>query len=95
VIGSELAEEHDRDCVVESGITFDPGANLTWTAETSVDGHIVLDDGNETALAVGDAYGEELDCGMEQYEASIGGVHCGNLGVESVDPPWASTRLGK
>jgi len=89
--GSELAEEDDGDCVGESDITFDPGADPTWTAETSVDGHIGLDDGNETAQAVGDAYGEELACSMEQDQASICDLSCGSLVVESVDPPWAST----
>jgi len=88
--GSELAEEDDGDCVGESDITFDPGADPTWTAETSVDGHIGLDDGNETALAVGDAYGEELACNMEQEQASICGLSGGSFVVESVDPPWAS-----
>jgi len=88
--GSELVEEEVGDCVGESGITFDPGADSTWTSGTGVDSdHLGLDDGNETVLAVGDAYGDDLAWSMEQNQASVGGLPGRILGVESVDPPWA------
>ena len=84
--GSELVEEEVGDCVGESGITFDPGADSTWTSGTGVDSdHLGLDDGNETVLAVGDAYGDDLAWSMEQNQASVGGLPGRILGVESVD----------
>jgi len=87
--GSESAD--DRDCNGEGGIVFYPGEDPTWTSETCVvHGHIGLKDVGGTVLAVGDAYGEELACGMEQCGGSIDGLSGGSLDVESVDPPWAS-----
>ena len=90
--GSVLAEKNDRDRVVEGSIVFDPGENSTWTSGTGVDSdHLELDDVDDTVLAVGDAYGEELACSMEQDQTSVGGLLGEIMGVESVDSPWAST----
>ena len=93
VIGSSvLAEKNDGDRVVEGSIVFDPGENSVWTSGTGVDSdHLGLDDVDGTVLAVGDAYGEELACSMEQDQTSVGGLPGEISDVESVDPPWAST----
>ena len=73
--GSELAEVDDGDCVGERGIVFDPGDNPRWTSGTHVDSDCQeLNDLDETALGVGDSYGEKLACSMEQDQASIGGL---------------------
>ena len=90
--GSELAEVDDGDCVGERGIiVFDPGDNPRWTSGTHVDSdRQELNDMDETALGVGDSYGEKLACSMEQDQASIGGLSAGISEEELVDPPWAS-----
>ena len=87
--GSVLAEENDGDCVGESGLVFDPGEYPTWPSGTRAesDQHGM----DRTVLAVGDAYGEELACSMEQDQTSVGGLLGEISDVESVDPPWAST----
>jgi len=93
VIGSSvLAEKNDGDRVVEGSIVFDPGENSTLTSGTVVDSdHLGLDDVDGTVLTVGDAYGKELACSMEQDQTSVGGLPGEISDVESVDPPWAST----
>ena len=89
--GSELAEEDDADCAKGSGLVFDLGKNSTWTETRAGSDHLGLDDIDGTVRGVGDAYGEELNCGTEQCEGSIGGLSGGSLDGESVDPRWAST----